>query len=324
MRTDVFGINVDNTQDIRLHYTYPSGDLNWGIDLAGSDVVNDVTTPLVLFLNDYPGDGFASHDGLLQDLAETYAQIGLPSLSIEYRGCGLTSQFAEHFTFRSAMRDIEVALSWAMREKDFTAIIPVTAGVSSLIALRFIEGHGLRYMAKSQNYADEKSLVSNLQKEGGAENEKGANVKGIQDLRLLGMIMFWPWLDRASNAFVHSCKDLLVSAESKDGKSFEDIDRNDISARIGGNEYKVGLKFLKQVIEEDALGLVSKLPCPAIIQHGTDDEITKPIPLDVLKGHVNNAYLDYQTYKGHGNGLTAPSLRPVIKSITADFIKRFS
>lgn len=328
MQTDIFTINIDDTQDIRLYYYHPQSGVNWGLDLAGSDIVQDIRTPLVLFLNDYPGGDFEAEGNLFPELAKVYTEMGLPCLALEYRGCGLTSQYAGHFSFKSAMRDIEVALLWAMTEKEFAAFLPVTAGVSALVAMQFFKKYKLKYVAREHNYADKKTLQEALEQNQEDFCPKKQDVSMLNNLRLVGTLMFWPWLDRDSNALVQYYRQAMGldvdTPTAKEKLLVSDDIYSDVSVRIAGKECKVGLKFLQQLEQTNPLTLFETVTCPTLIQHGTLDEFSAPIDLQMLSQHVNTAYLDYQSYQGHGNGLGAEAIRPIIKSVTKDFIKRFA
>lgn len=330
MKTETIRLLVDDTQEIRLFYHHPKSGVDWGMSLEGSDIVQDLRTPIILFLSDYPGGEFSSHDNLFPELAQSYTDLGLPCLGLEYRGCGITSRYAGHFTLNSAVRDIEIALLWAMHEKGYSAFMPVTAGVSALIAMKFINKYKFAYEAKPHYYGEKKSLLEALEAQEGKTDWQQLDPKILANLRLTGMQMFWPWLDRDSNAFINYYKQGVdLGEESFDDENTApkfviDDNKTDISARIAGEEYKIGLRFLHQVTNLDPLELIEKLKCPLLIQHGEQDEVSRPINLQTLSRHISSEYLDFQTYQGHGHGLAKKSIRPFIKSVTKDFIKRFA
>ncbi len=137
MGAEIF-LPVNDTQNLNLVYEKPDGHLNWGIELKGSDVEEDITTPIVVMLHDAPCNNRQSHDALFGNLARMLSERGLPSVSFDFRGCGDSDGQQHDLTFKTMQEDLHCVMSWLAKEEGFKKVIFVACGLGVAPLLTFL------------------------------------------------------------------------------------------------------------------------------------------------------------------------------------------
>ena len=339
MPAETHVLTVDNTQDITFVYNTPLGALNWGVDLTGSDLEQDASTPLVLFLHDFPGCDKNSHFDMFAGLAAELEKLGVPSLALDYRGAGDTDIYSAHFSFNTALRDIECALKWAISEHKFTKIMPVACGVSAPIILSFIEKHKLTNEDAKISYKKERASFDTTHN-ALAKERAAASRADVSSLRLLSLALFWPILEPRKNDLLalreddtEQKSDIFDNVQAGDFGFEASIEAepaftgmpvsSDMKVYTDEKDHNIGLIFINDLEKSQPLPILQKMTCPLLVQQGTEDKNAPASQLDALRQHNSSRYLDIQVYQGGERGLEDKAFRPTLERVSVDFIKKF-
>lgn len=133
-------IPVRERERLFVTYNKPKASLNWGMDLPEDELPKaSVATPLLVMLHDFPGQDITSHNGLLEALANDLELKGLPSLLINFRGCGKSEGNVHNTSIKSMEEDIRTAIDHANIDGEYFSLIFVACGMSALPVLEYIK-----------------------------------------------------------------------------------------------------------------------------------------------------------------------------------------
>lgn len=189
-------ITAQDGENINLVFEKPGGQLDWGIDLSGSDLEGDLSTPLVIMLHDAPMHNRMSHESLLSELARMLSLKGVPSISFDFRGCGDSDGMAEALCIDTMVEDIMTAILWATEEQKFKKLFFVACGSAAAPLLPLlvkrpdlaqILGIALFWPVLQPS---EWGVLKSVRESGPARNERGETLDyGLYNGRKIGLTM---------------------------------------------------------------------------------------------------------------------------------------
>ncbi len=97
----------------------------------GSDPLHPV---IMIFCHGFPNSHMGAYGNLFQKLQNICAQLGIPSIRFDFRGCGSSDGSSENFTIHSAMQDLDTVMEW-LDGHGFSRIMLTAEGLGVVPAL---------------------------------------------------------------------------------------------------------------------------------------------------------------------------------------------
>jgi len=131
------------------------------------------------------------------------------------------------------------------------------------------------------------------------------------ELNLTCQIMLWPALDPPALAKTLYGSDNIPKEALEDG-------------RIPVGDYKIGLPFVKELVQTNLRGAFQNVTMPVLILHGSSDELHPIGQLDLARKYMTSKRIEITTFHDGLHGLPSPNHRKSMAFHITQFLEKFA